>query len=363
MEPWKGVPPEKWNDWKWQMQNRIMSAERLSEIIPLSSSERDGIEKCLSHFRMAVTPYYASLINPENHDSPIKKQAVPTINELHTDKCDMADPLCEDDYSPTPGLVHRYPDRVLFMLTHKCSMYCRHCTRRRMVGSEDYSLNSVEIEKAFAYIEKHEEIHDVLLSGGDPLVLSDEWLEKIIKRLRSIKHVGVIRIGSRTPVVLPMRITDDLLSMLKKYHPIWLNTHFNHPDEITPESARACEKIADAGIPLGNQSVLLRGVNDNADTLKKLFTGLIEIRVRPYYLYQCDLSQGIGHFRTPVSEGMEIMKNLRGFISGFAVPEYVIDLPGGGGKTPATLDYITGREGKNTILRNFEGKRYTYPDP
>ena len=363
MAPWEGVPPEKWNDWHWQMQNRVTSAEELSKIIPLTPSERDGIGKCLSHFRMAVTPYYASLINPENPAGPIKRQAVPTVDELRTDPCEMADPLREDDYSPTPGLVHRYPDRVLFMLTHKCSMYCRHCTRRRMVGCEDYSLNSWELENAFKYIENHQEVHDVLLSGGDPLILSDEWLEKIIKRLRSIKHVGVIRIGTRTPVVMPMRITGGLLSMLKKYHPIWLNTHFNHPDEITPESARACEMIADAGIPVGNQSVLLKGINDDAGTLKKLYTGLIELRVRPYYLYQCDLSQGIGHFRTPVAEGVAIMKQLRGFISGFAVPEYVIDLPGGGGKTPATPDYIMGREGGSTVLRNFEGKTYTYPDP
>ena len=345
------------------MQNWITSAVQLSIIIPLREEEQAEIEQCLQHFKMAITPYYASLIHPDQPESPIKKQAVPSIRELHVEPCDMADPLCEDQYSPTPGLVHRYPDRVLFLLTHKCSMYCRHCTRRRMVGCEDFSLGQEELDGAFDYIEHHTEVRDVLLSGGDPLILSDEWLEKIIRRLRTIPHVEIIRIGTRTPVVLPMRITDHLLAMLKQYQPIWINTHFNHPDEITPDSARACGKIADAGIPLGNQSVLLRGVNDRADTLKRLFTGLVQIRVRPYYLYQCDLSKGIGHFRTPVAEGMELMKQIRGFISGFAVPEYVIDLPGGGGKTPASFDYIVRMDEKGAVLRNFEGKEFFYPNP
>lgn len=345
------------------MQNRITSAAQLSKILPLREGEQDEIEQCLHHFRMAITPYYASLIDPNDPESPIKKQAVPSIHELDVQPCDMADPLCEDQYAVTEGLVHRYPDRVLFVLTHKCSMYCRHCTRRRMVGSEDFSLGPEQLERAFEYIERHTEVRDVLLSGGDPLVMPDEWLEKIIRRLRSIQHVEIIRIGTRTPVVMPMRITDDLLSMLKQYHPLWINTHFNHPQEITPESARACRKIADAGIPLGNQSVLLRGVNNNTETLKKLFTGLTGIRVRPYYLYQCDVSQGIGHFRTPVSQGMEMMKQIRGFISGFAVPEFVIDLPGGGGKTPATLDYIVSMDDEKAILRNYEGRLFTYPNP
>ena len=345
------------------MENRIVSAEQLAEILPLSEGEQAEIGRCLRRFRMAVTPYYASLIDPEDPDSPIKKQAVPSARELCTQPCDMDDPLREDQYSPTPGLVHRYPDRVLFLLTHKCSMYCRHCTRRRMVGCEDFSLGPEELENAFAYIERHTEVRDVLLSGGDPLILSDERLEKIIRRLRAIPHVEIVRIGTRTPVVLPMRITDELLAMLKKYQPIWINTHFNHPDELTPDAARACAKIADAGIPLGNQSVLLRGVNNRADTLRRLFTGLTQIRVRPYYLYQCDLSSGIGHFRTPLPEGIELMKQVRGFISGFAVPEYVVDLPGGGGKTPASLDYIVRMNDRETVFRNFEGKEYTYPNP
>ena len=345
------------------MRNRITTTERLAEILPLSSGEQAEIGRCLSRFRMAVTPYYASLIRPDAPDGPIRRQAVPSVRELRVEPCDMADPLCEDRYSPTPGLVHRYPDRVLLLLTHRCSMYCRHCTRRRMVGSEDFSLGGGELERAFGYLERHAEVRDVLLSGGDPLVLSDERLEAVIRRLRAIPHVEIIRIGTRTPVVMPMRITDDLLAMLKRYRPIWINTHFNHPDEITPDSARACEKIVDAGIPLGNQSVLLRGVNDDAETLKRLFTGLVQIRVRPYYLYQCDLSNGIGHFRTTVAEGMELMKRIRGSITGFAVPEYVIDLPGGGGKTPASLDYIVRMDGRGATLRNFEGKEYFYPNP
>ncbi|QNK42455.1 KamA family radical SAM protein [Caproicibacter fermentans] len=361
--PWSGVAAEQWNDWKWQMHNRITTAEQLAKVVPLPDKEQAEIEQCLRRFRMAITPYYASLIDPNQPDSPIRKQAVPSIRELQVDPCDQTDPLCEDRYSPENGLVHRYPDRVLFLLTHQCSMYCRHCTRRRMVGCEDFSLGADDLDKAFGYIERHQEVRDVLLSGGDPFVLSDEWLEKVIQRLRSIPHVEIIRIGTRTPVVLPMRITDHLLSMLKKYQPIWINTHFNHPDEITPDSARACEKIVDAGIPLGNQSVLLRGVNDRRDTLIRLFTGLVQIRVRPYYLYQCDLSSGIGHFRTPVAEGIEIMKQIRGNISGFAVPEFVIDLPGGGGKTPVSMDYILHMDNRETVMENFEGKQYRYPNP
>lgn len=363
LKPWKNVKPEDWNSWTWQMRNRIVTVDRLAEVLPLKAEEREEIGQCLKHFRMAITPYYASLIDPSDPESPIRKQAVPSAKEMDVQPCDLQDPLCEDSHSPTPGLVHRYPDRVLLLLTHRCSMYCRHCTRRRLVGAEDYSLGADHLEKAYEYIEKHTEVRDVLLSGGDPLVLSDEWLEKVIRRLRAIPNVEIIRIGTRTPVVMPMRITDNLVAMLKKYQPIWINTHFNHPQEITPESARACAKIADAGIPLGNQSVLLRGVNDNVETLRKLFTGLVQIRVRPYYLYQCDVSSGIGHFRTPLIEGIDIMKQIRGFISGFAVPEFVVDLPGGGGKTPATPDYIVSMDDKKAVFRNFEGNLYTYPNP
>ncbi|HBN82831.1 MAG TPA: lysine 2,3-aminomutase [Clostridiales bacterium] len=362
-ECWKNCSPEQWDDWKWQIKNRIKSGEQLSKVIKLRVGEKEEIDECLKHFNMAITPYYASLIQADNPQCPIKKQAVPTIAELTVDPCDMADPLCEEKFSPVPGLVHRYPDRVLVVLTHKCSMYCRHCTRRRVVGCEDFSLGSAQLNAVISYIREHTVIRDVLLSGGDPLVMSDDWLENIIRKLRDIPHVEVIRIGTRTPVVLPMRITDGLLNMLKKYHPIWINTHFNHPLEITPESVKACQKIADAGIPLGNQSVLLEGVNNNVDTLKELFTKLVKMRVRPYYLYQCDVSKGIGHFRTNVAQGIDIMKHIRGYISGFAVPEYVIDAPGGGGKTPVNPEYIVKMDDSGVTLRNYEGKTYFYPNP
>lgn len=360
---WKNVTPEQWNDYKWQIKNRITTTEQLGGLIKLEEREKKEIDQCLTHFKMAVTPYYAMQIDAENPMCPVRQQAIPSFRELEVNDCDMDDPLCEEQYSPVEGLIHRYPDRVLFLLTHKCSMYCRHCTRRRLVGCEDFSLSNDKLEKALDYIRQNPKIRDVLLSGGDPLVMPDSWLEIIIKKLREIPHVEIIRIGTRTPVVLPMRITDDLLNMLKKYHPIWINTHFNHPKEITPEAAKACEKIVDAGIPLGNQSVLLRGINDNADVLKELFTKLVKIRVRPYYLYQCDVAKGIGHFRTPVSEGIEIMKNIRGFISGYAVPEFVIDAPGGGGKTPVNPEYIISLDEKRAVLRNFEGKTYTYTNP
>ncbi len=360
---WGDISPEQWNDWNWQMKNRITSGQQLGKLINLRADEGQEIEKCLEHFKMAITPYYAMLMDSDNPDCPIRRQAVPSVKELIVDECEMDDPLCEEQFSPVEGIVHRYPDRVLFVLTHKCSMYCRHCTRRRKVGCEDFSLSRAKLEKAFEYISRNPRIRDVLLSGGDPLIMPDSWLETIIKRLREIPHVEIIRIGTRTPVVLPMRITDDLLKMLRKYHPIWINTHFNHPKEITPESSLACEKIMDAGIPLGNQSVLLRGINDNADILKELFTKLVKIRVRPYYLYQCDIAKGIGHFRTPVSQGIDIMKQIRGYISGYAVPEFVIDAPGGGGKTPANPEYIVSLDDQKAILKNYEGKLYTYPNP
>jgi len=363
IKPWANVAPEQWNDWKWQIRNRITTSSQLCSVIDLNERERADIDKCLKHFKMAITPHFASLMDADDPDCPIRKQAVPSLNELIVDQCDMEDPLSEEEYSPGEGLVHRYPDRVLLLLTHKCSMYCRHCTRRRVVGCEDFSLSSGKLEKALGYIRQNRQIRDVLMSGGDPLVMPDNWLEDVIGRLRAIPHVEIIRIGTRTPVVLPMRITAGLLEMLRKYQPIWINTHFNHPREITAESSQACERIADAGIPLGSQTVLLRGVNDDAGTLKELFTKLVKIRVRPYYLYQCDIAKGIGHFRTTVEQGIEIMRNIRGYISGFAVPTYVIDAPGGGGKIPINPDYILGIDDKQAVLRNYKGDIYTYPNP
>lgn len=363
-EPYPGSGhPDGWMDWKWQMKNRITTVEGLSKLIHLTDQEKQEISCCLEKFRMAITPYYASLMDADDPNCPIRKQAVPSIKETIVLPYEMADPLAEDKESPVKNIVHRYPDRVLFLVTRMCSMYCRHCTRRRMVGEEDKAISDEEIELAVKYIESNPQIRDVLISGGDPLTLSDERLEKIIARLRAIKHVEIIRIGTRVPVVMPMRITPQLLAMLKKYSPIWINTHFNHPKEITPYSSKACLDIVDAGIPLGNQSVLLRGVNDNPETMKELLTKLVMIKVRPYYLYQCDLSQGLGHFRTRVETGIDIIRNLTGYISGYAVPKFVIDAPNGGGKVPINPEYVISMDDKEVVMRNYRGDIYKYPQP
>ena len=275
----------------------------------------------------------------------------------------MADPLDEERDSPVKNIVHRYPDRVLFLVTHMCSMYCRHCTRRRSVGEEDFVISDAEVDAAIDYITKNSSIRDVLLSGGDPLTMSDARLEKIIAKLRNIEHVEIIRIGTRVPVVMPMRITPELLAMLKKYHPIWINTHFNHPKELTPDAIKACADIVDAGIPLGNQSVLLKNINDNTETMKELLLKLVKARIRPYYLYQCDMSQGLSHFRTRVETGIEIIQNLTGTISGYAVPKFVIDAPHGGGKVPMNPEYIISMDDNEVIMRNYAGQIYKYPQP
>lgn len=353
----------KWNDWQWQCAHRITTAEDIAAFLGMSEAEKTDVVKCLTAFRMAVTPYYASLMDPDDPDDPIRKICVPAIQETYPCENDMADPLGETAESPVPHIVHRYPDRVLFLVTLRCSTYCRYCTRRRVVGEEDRIITEGALRTALDYIRAHTEIRDVLISGGDPLVMSTEKLEHIITGLRSIPHVDIIRIGTRVPVVLPMRITDELLAMLKKYQPIWINTHFTHPREVTPESQRACEAIVDAGIPLGNQSVLLRGINDSTEIMKELLLKLVHMRVRPYYLYQCDLSQGIGHFRTTVDEGIEIMHALTGYISGYAVPKFVIDAPGGGGKIPINYDYVLSRDDKEVVMENFRGKIYRYPQP
>lgn len=357
------VTDEQWNDWKWQVKNRIETLEQLKKYIPLKPDEEEGVKTSLSTLRMAITPYYLSLIDPDDPDCPVRKQAIPTGLETHKSVADLLDPLHEDEDSPVPGLTHRYPDRVLFLITDMCSMYCRHCTRRRFAGQTDNESPSERIQKGIDYIARTPQVRDVLLSGGDALMVSDKMLESIIIRLRAIPHVEIIRIGTRTPVVCPQRITDDLVNMLKKYHPIWLNTHFNHPKEITPESTAACERMANAGIPLGNQSVLLRGVNDCVHIMKKLVHGLVKIRVRPYYIYQCDLSMGLEHFRTPVSKGIEIIENLRGHTSGYAVPTFVVDAPGGGGKTPVMPTYVISQAPGRIVLRNFEGVITTYTEP
>jgi lysine 2,3-aminomutase len=357
------VTDQEWSDWKWQVKNRIKSAADLGKFVNLDDQKLDDIKSVLSKFRMAITPYYLSLIDPANPDCPIRRQAVPGVEELVIGKYDQLDPLHEDKDSPVPGLTHRYPDRVLFLITDMCAMYCRHCTRRRFAGQKDQAMNEERIQLAIDYIAKTPAIRDVLLSGGDALLVSDQMLESIIQRLRAIDHVEVIRLGSRVPVVMPQRITQELVDMLKKYHPIWLNTHFNHPDEITTESKAAIDRLADAGIPLGNQSVLLAGVNDCVHVMRKLVTRLAQIRIRPYYLYQCDLSMGIEHFRTPVSKGIEIIEGLRGHVSGYCVPTFVIDAPGGGGKIPVMPNYVISMAPGKTILRNYEGVIATYNEP
>ena len=357
------VSQEDWNDWKWQVRNRIETVEELKKYIPLTPEEEEGVKRCLDTLRMAITPYYLSLIDVENPNDPVRKQAVPLSVELQRAASDQEDPLHEDGDSPVPGLTHRYPDRVLLLMTDQCSMYCRHCTRRRFAGQTDSAVDTKQIDAAIEYIKNTPQVRDVLLSGGDALLISDEKLEYTIKRLREIPHVEVIRIGSRVPVVMPQRITPELVSMLKKYHPVWLNTHFNHPNEITEESKRACELLADAGIPLGNQSVLLAGVNDCMHVMKKLVNDLVKIRVRPYYIYQCDLSVGIEHFRTPVAKGIEIIEGLRGHTSGYCVPTFVVDAPGGGGKTPVMPNYVISQNHNKVILRNFEGVITTYDEP
>ncbi|WP_291634107.1 lysine 2,3-aminomutase [Clostridium sp.] len=362
-ELFKDATDEQWNDWKWQVENRIETIDQLKKYIPLTEDEEEGARKCTETLRMAITPYYLSLIDINDPHDPIRKQAIPTALEVHQSHADLLDPLHEDSDSPVPGLTHRYPDRVLLLITDQCSMYCRHCTRRRFAGQSDAELPMARIDKAIDYIRDTPEVRDVLLSGGDCLLVEDDKLEYIIKRLRDIPHVEIVRLGSRVPVVLPQRITKELVNMLNKYHPIWLNTHFNHPNEITEEAKLACEMLSNAGIPLGNQSVLLRGVNDCTHIMLKLVNELVKIRVRPYYIYQCDLSMGLEHFRTPVSKGIEIMEGLRGHTSGFCVPTFVVDAPGGGGKIPVMPNYLISQSPDKVVLRNFEGVITTYEQP
>lgn len=359
----KDVSEEHWNDWKWQFRNVIRDVPTLKKIIELSENEEQNLEKCLQTFKMGITPYYASLMNRTYKRDVIRLQAVPRILELEKAPDDRDDPLHEDVDSPVPGLTHRYPDRVLFLVTHICSMYCRHCTRRRVVGDHDEHLSRKQVDACIEYIRNHKEVRDVVVSGGDALALGNDQLEYVLKNLREIEHVEIIRIGSRMPVVLPQRVTDDLVNMLKKYHPIYVNTHFNHPREVTYESKTACETLADAGIPVGNQSVLLRDVNDCPNIMKKLVHELLMIRVKPYYIYQCDLSMGISHFRTSITKGIEIIENLRGHTTGMAVPTFVVDAPGGGGKIPVMPNYLISQSDRRFVLRNYEGVVTAYTQP
>ncbi|MCG6918219.1 MAG: KamA family radical SAM protein [Deltaproteobacteria bacterium] len=351
-----------WNHWRWQVANRISNLSKLESIIRLSDDERNAIGCKGNALPLAITPYYASLIEEDNPLQPLRRTVVPVSGEYLRSQGEAEDPLEEDHDSPVPGIVHRYPDRVLFLVTDFCSTYCRYCTRSRMVG-HNRGFKREQWQRGIDYIKATPVVRDVLLSGGDPLTLSDEKLEWLLSQLRRIPHVELLRLGSKVPVVLPQRITPALTRMLKRYHPLWMSIHFTHADEITPESSQACQRLADAGIPLGSQTVLLAGINDTVETMKRLVHGLLKIRVKPYYLYQCDPILGSAHFRTPVGKGIEIIQGLRGHTSGYAVPTYAIDAPGGGGKIPLLPNYVVGREGDYLVLRNYEGRIFRYPDP
>ena len=358
------ITDEQWNDWHWQVGNRIRTIEKLERIITLSKNEKDGILSHKGPLPFAVTPFYASLLEGSDEFQPIRRTVIMVKDEELLSPGEAADPLNEDGDSPVPGIVHRYPDRVLFLATGFCSVYCRYCTRSRMVGSPggEYKYDLKQWENAIKYISEHPEIRDVLISGGDPLTLSDDKIDWLLSNLRKIPHLEFIRMGTKVPVVLPQRITPELTTILKKYHPLWLSIHFTHPDELTPEVKEACNRLADAGIPLGSQTVLLKGVNDSVDILKPLYQGLLRIRVKPYYLYQCDPVAGTAHFKTPISKGLEMIAGLRGHTTGYAVPSYIIDAPGGGGKIPLLPEYYQGREGNYVILKNYAGETFKYYD-
>jgi lysine 2,3-aminomutase len=359
---YKDVNPLDWEDWHWQLKHRICTKEELAQIIKLTPEEEKGIDKARGRLAMAITPYWASQIDAEDPNCPIRRQSVPVSDEFFISPHEMADPCAEDRDSPAPHLVHRYPDRVLLLATDHCAMYCRHCTRRRLVGDhEEKDVNpETKFDAAIEYIKANRKIRDVLISGGDPLILEDEALESLISKIRAISHVELLRIGTRIPVTLPQRITEKLIQMLKKYSPIWMSIHFNHPKEITKRCKNACDLLSEGGIPLGSQSVLLKGINDRPFIMKRLVHDLLQIRVRPYYIYQCDPVRGTQHFRTPVATGINIIEKLRGHTSGYAVPTYVIDGPGGGGKIPVGPNYILSQAKGKYVLRNYKGKIYTY---
>lgn len=359
---WENIPDEKWMNWRWQMSNRLNTVEELEQVINLTDSERKALST-EGLFRVDITPYFASLIDPDDPNCPIRKQVIPTAEEMVPFQSMMEDSLAEDKHSPVPGLVHRYPDRVLMLITTQCASYCRYCTRSRIVGDPTQTFSRAEFDAQIEYIENNPQIRDVLLSGGDPMVLAPKIVDMILARLRAIPHVEIIRIGSRVPVFLPMRVDEQFCEMVSKYHPFWMNIHVNHPKEITPELAAAMDRLSRAGVPLGNQSVLLAGVNDSVRIQRKLVHELVKIRVRPYYLYQCDLVEGSGHLRTSVSKGIEIIEGLRGHTSGYAVPTYVIDAPGGGGKIPVQPNYVISQAPGKIVLRNFEGFMTTYQEP
>ncbi|MCC6148295.1 MAG: lysine 2,3-aminomutase [Anaerolineaceae bacterium] len=359
---YRDVPDEKWNDWRWQLSNRLNSVEDFEKVLKLTDSEKKALT-AQDLFRVDITPYFVSLVAPDDPYDPIRLQVIPTANEIVPFTGMMEDSLAEDRHSPVPGLVHRYPDRVLMLVTTQCASYCRYCTRSRIVGDPSATFSRAEFEMQINYLKKTPQVRDVLLSGGDPLTLAPKLLEELLARLREIPHIEILRIGSRVPVFMPMRVTEELTNVLQKFHPLWMNIHVNHPNEISAELAEACDKLGRAGVPLGNQSVLLAGVNDCVHLQRKLVQDLLRIRVRPYYLYQCDLVEGAGHFRTPVAKGIEIIEGLRGHTSGFAVPTFVVDAPGGGGKIPLAPNYLLSMSDHKVVMRNFEGFVTTYEEP
>jgi lysine 2,3-aminomutase len=359
---WADVPDEKWNDWRWQLSHRLNSLEELGQVVNLTPEEVEGLS-AEDKFRVDVTPYFACLIDPDDPMGPVRQQVIPKGRELSAFTSMMEDSLAEDAHSPVPGLVHRYPDRVLMLVTTQCASYCRYCTRSRIVGDAAATFSKREFEAQLDYIRRTPQVRDVLLSGGDPLTMKPALLDWLLGRLREIAHVEIVRIGSRVPVFLPQRIDDEFGEMVQKHHPLWINIHVNHPKEITPELAEACDRMAGAGIPLGNQAVLLAGVNDSVHIQRQLVQELVMMRVRPYYLYQCDLVEGAGHFRTTVSKGIEIIEGLRGHTSGYAVPQFIIDAPGGGGKVPISPNYLLAQSPGHVVIRNFEGYITTYAEP
>jgi len=357
------VPEADWNDHKWQLRNRVSSLEDLQRHLNLVEEERAGILLTGTKLSTAITPHFFNLIDANDPDCPIRRQVIPRIEETMVDDAEMSDPCGEDSHMPVPGLVHRYPDRVLFLVTDRCAAYCRYCTRSRVVSGAGEQHLETSFDQAFDYLRQHTEVRDVLLSGGDPLLLSDGRLDKILTTLRSIDHIEFIRIGSRIPIFLPQRITPELCAILRKHHPLWISIHSNHPRELTSEVRCALERLADAGIPLGNQSVLLKDINDSVEVQKSLVQKLLMCRVRPYYLYQCDLIHGSAHLRTQVDKGIEIIEGLRGHTTGYAIPQFVIDAPGGGGKVPLNPDYLLELDSHRALVRNYEGRQFTYPNP
>ena len=359
---WPDATPEQWNDWQWQMRNSVKSLAQLTGKMELTQEEHAGVLLANTKLAMGITPYFFNLIDPFDPDCPIRRQVIPRIEEMTYAPEDMADPCGEDHAMPVPGLVHRYPDRVLFLVTDRCASYCRYCTRSRVVSGVGEQELELDFDRAIEYLQKHTEVRDVLLSGGDALLLSDKRLGDLLRRLRAIDHIEFLRIGSRVPIFLPQRITPELCAMLKEFHPLWMSVHVNHPKELTVEVREALGRLSDAGIPLGNQSVLLKGVNDDAAVMKTLVQKLLRCRVRPYYLYQCDLIQGSSHLRTSVAKGLEIIENLRGHTTGYAIPQYVVDGPGGGGKIPLNPDYVVAQTPESIVLRNYKGDIYEYPE-